>query len=186
MPHVWYLAANYSNLLREYIGADSDSIRFTDVLINPNVEFHFILAFAIDYQGNNSTNGRFNIFWNEQVLSPADVASIKTQNQNVKVAVTLGGDSTNGGFAYFDPQSVSSWVENAAKTLTNIIQKYHIDGIDTDYEQLKAHPSNFAVCIGQLVTTLKKKKLISFASIAPFEDDCPKPLELWRRHGVVT
>lgn len=41
---------------------------------------------------------------------------------------------------------------------------------------MKAHPSTFADCIGQLVTTLKKKKLISFASIAPFEDDCPKPL----------
>ncbi|GKC91233.1 chitinase 2-like protein [Tanacetum coccineum] len=46
------LAAN-SNLLREYIGAESDSVKLTDMPINSKVEVHYILAFAIDYTSDN-------------------------------------------------------------------------------------------------------------------------------------
>ena len=58
-------APTNSNLFREYIGAEFNNVKFTDVPINPNVEFHFILSFALDYDtsGNPSpTNGNFNIF----------------------------------------------------------------------------------------------------------------------------
>ncbi|KAL6011151.1 hypothetical protein ACLOJK_001595 [Asimina triloba] len=189
-----FAAAN-SNLFREYIGAESDSVKFTDVPINTGAEFHFILAFTIDYSHGKSpspTNGNFNIFWETKHLGPSDVASIKRSHHNVKVALSLGGDTVGNGhaYAYFQPNSISSWVSNAVSSLTQIINQYNLDGIDIDYEHFHAHddPETFAECIGQLVTTLKKTRTISFASIAPFDDGGPVQshyLALWRKYGNI-
>nr|DAD25994.1 TPA_asm: hypothetical protein HUJ06_027462 [Nelumbo nucifera] len=57
-----------SNLFREYIGAEFKNVTFSDVPINPDVRFHFILAFAIDSVLDNSsspstTNGNFSVYW---------------------------------------------------------------------------------------------------------------------------
>ena len=63
--------------------------------INSKVEFHFILAFYIDYTNGNSpspSNGKFNIFWESNYLGPGVIASIKHWHSNVKVSVSLGGD----------------------------------------------------------------------------------------------
>ncbi|XP_068667927.1 chitinase 2-like [Aristolochia californica] len=183
-------AAPGSNLFREYIGAEFNNVRFSDVPINPGVDFHFILSFAIDYSTSGSaspTNGNFNIFWDSDNLSPSQVHSIKSSHRNVKVALSLGGDSVSDGYAYFDPSSVNSWVQNAVSSLTRIIQNYGLDGIDIDYEHFKADPNTFAECIGQLVTTLKKNGVISFASIAPFDDDDVQShyMALWRKYSHV-
>ncbi|KAI7982058.1 hypothetical protein LOK49_LG15G01507 [Camellia lanceoleosa] len=182
-------AAN-SNLFREYIGAEFNNIKFSDVPINSNVEFHFILAFAIDYTTSSSsspTNGQFNVFWDADNLSPSQVSSIKSQHSNVKVALSLGGDSVGSGSAYFNPSSVDSWVSNAVSSLTHIIEQYGLDGIDIDYEHFKSDPETFAECIGKLITTLKQNGVISFASIAPFDDDQVQShyLALWKSYGHV-
>ncbi|KAJ4845828.1 hypothetical protein Tsubulata_008238 [Turnera subulata] len=181
-------APTNSNLFREYIGAEFNNVRFQDVPINSNVEFHFILSFAIDYDTSSSpspTNGKFNIFWDNDNLSPSQVSSIKNSHSNVKVALSLGGDSVQGGYAYFDPSSVSSWVSNAVSSLTKIIKENHLDGIDIDYEHFKADPDTFAECIGQLISTLKKNGVIKFASIAPFDDDQVQShyQTLWKSYG---
>ncbi|KAK8683552.1 hypothetical protein V6N13_039611 [Hibiscus sabdariffa] len=94
-------AAN-SNLFREYIGAESDSIKFSDVPISSGVEFHFILAFAIDYTHDyhpSPSNGKFNVFWETKNLGPCQVSSLKDSSSNVKIAVSLGGDSVGKGLA---------------------------------------------------------------------------------------
>lgn len=181
-------APKNSNLFREYIGAEFNNVKFTDVPINPNVDFHFILSFAIDYDTSSSpspTNGKFNVFWDSENLSPSDVSSIKNQYSNVKVALSLGGDSVQGGYAYFNPSSVNSWVSNAVSTLTDIIKQYNLDGIDIDYEHFQADPETFTECIGQLISTLKKNSVISFASIAPFDDDQVQShyQALWKKYG---
>ncbi|XP_065869467.1 chitinase 2-like [Euphorbia lathyris] len=181
-------APSNSNLFREYIGAEFNNVKFTDVPINPNVDFHFILSFAIDYDTSSSpspTNGKFNVFWDSNNLSPSQVSSIKSQYPNVKVALSLGGDSVQGGSAYFHPSSVNSWVSNAVSSLTYIIKQYNLDGIDIDYEHFQAEPETFAECIGQLVSTLKKNGVISFASIAPFDDDEVQShyQALWKKYG---
>ena len=177
-----------SNLFREYIGAEFKNVKFSDVPINPDVDFHFILSFVIDYDTSSSpspTDGKFNIFWDSENLSPSQVSSIKSQNSKVKVALSLGGDSVGGGNAYFDPSSVDSWVSNAVSSLTNIIKEYNLDGIDIDYEHFKADPDTFAECIGRLIKTLKSNGVISFASIAPFADDQVQShyLALWKSYG---
>ncbi|WRX32561.1 Glycoside hydrolase family 18 [Theobroma cacao] len=177
-----------SNLFREYIGAEFNNVRFTDLPINSDVEFHFILSFAIDYETTGSpspTNGKFNVFWDSDNLSPSQVSAIKSRNSNVKVALSLGGDSVGDGYAYFDPSSIDSWVSNAVSSLTDIIQEYNLDGIDIDYEHFQADPHTFAECIGRLITTLKKNGVISFASIAPFDDDDVQShyKALWKSYG---
>ena len=142
-------APTNSNLFREYIGALFKNVKFTDVPINPNAEFHFILSFAIDYDtsGNPSpTNGKFNIFWDSENLSPSQVSSIKNAHPNVKVALSLGGDTVRDVPASFSPSSVDSWVSNAVSSLTRIIKQYQLDGIDIDYEHFKADPDTFAEC----------------------------------------
>ncbi|KAK8683498.1 hypothetical protein V6N13_039588 [Hibiscus sabdariffa] len=177
-----------SNLFREYIGAEFNNVKFTDLPINSNVEFHFILSFAIDYDTSSSpspTNGKFNVFWDSGNLGPSQVSSIKNSHSNVKVALSLGGDSVGDGSAYFNPSSVDSWVSNAVSSLTDIIQQYNLDGIDIDYEHFNADPDTFAECIGQLIKTLKKNGVISFASIAPFDDDDVQShyKALWKSYG---
>ncbi|KAF8010669.1 hypothetical protein BT93_J1348 [Corymbia citriodora subsp. variegata] len=180
-------ALSQSGLYREYIGAEFKGVRFSDVPIHPGVEFHFILSFAIDYDSSPSpTNGRFNVFWDTGNLTPAQVASIKSGNSKVKVAVSLGGASVgNGNTVYFSPSDPDSWVSNAVSSLTAIIQQYHLDGIDIDYESFKADPDTFAECIGRLISTLKSRGVISFASIAPYADDAVQShyLALWSKYG---
>ncbi|KAK7261423.1 hypothetical protein RIF29_27733 [Crotalaria pallida] len=181
--------ASGSNLFREYIGAEFNNVKFSDVPINPNVNFHFILSFAIDYDTSSNspspTNGKFNIFWDTQNLSPSQVSSIKSKYSNVKVALSLGGDSVGDGFCYFNPSSIDSWVSNAVSSLTSIIKEYDLDGIDIDYEHFKSDPNTFAQCIGKLIKTLKTNGVIKFASIAPFDDDQVQShyLALWKSYG---
>ncbi|KAK7312521.1 hypothetical protein VNO77_36431 [Canavalia gladiata] len=186
--HARATSPSSSNLFREYIGAEFNNVKFSDVPINPSVQFHFILSFAIDYDTSSSpspTNGKFNVFWDTNNLSPTQVSSIKSTNSNVKIALSLGGDSVGGGSAYFDPSSVDSWVSNAVSSLTNIIKEYNLDGIDVDYEHFKADPNTFAECVGKLIKTLKNNGVITFASIAPFDDDQVQShyLALWKSYG---
>lgn len=182
-------AAPSSNLFREYIGAEFKNVHFSDVPVDQGVEFHFLLSFAIDYDasGSSPTDGTFNIFWDSINLGPDQVSLVKDQHPNVRVGLSLGGDSVHGSYAYFEPSSINSWVSNAVTSLTAIIKNYNLDGIDIDYEHFKADPETFAACIGQLISTLKKNGVIRFASIAPFanEDVQSHYLALWRKYGNI-
>lgn len=179
------------NLFAEYIGALSKNVTFSDVPINPAVEFHFILAFAIDYTTESGspvpTDGNFNIFWDTGNLSPEAVEAIKAQHSNVKVALSVGGDSVpnNQKAEKAEFNASSAWVDNAVSSLSKIIEEYHLDGIDIDYEHFQADNETFAECIGQLIGRLKQSNVISFASIAPFDDQEVQShyLALWNKYG---
>ncbi|KAL9994405.1 putative chitinase [Helianthus debilis subsp. tardiflorus] len=179
-----------ATVFSEYIGANFANVRFSDVPINPNIQFHFILSFAIDFTSGPSpkpTNGKFNVFWDSENLSPSQVLSIKRQHPNVKVALSIGGDSVNDKAVNFTAFSIDSWVSNAVSSLTSVIKQYHLDGIDIDYEHFHATPNIFAECIGRLVKSLKQNRVISFASIAPYDDgDVQRHyMALWRSYARV-
>ncbi|KAK9940328.1 hypothetical protein M0R45_016996 [Rubus argutus] len=180
-------APSNSNVFREYIGAEFKNVKFSDVPINPNVEFHFLLSFAIDYDtsGSSPTNGNFNVFWDSANLGASQVSAIKKRHSNVNVGLSLGGDTVNGAFAYFNPSSIDSWVSHAVSSLTSIIKQYNLDGIDIDYEHFKSDPNTFSECIGRLIKTLKNNGVIKFASIAPFADAEVQShyLALWKSYG---
>ncbi|KAJ6846914.1 chitinase 2-like [Iris pallida] len=181
----------YCSLFTEYIGAEGLGVRFSDVPIHPAIDFHFILSFAIDYTTSRSnptpTDGRFSVFWDAENLTASSVADIKRRHRNVKVAVSLGGASVGKSNidVYFQPSSVDSWVENAVSSLTKIIKEYNLDGIDIDYEQFRADDDTFAECIGRLVATLKEDGVVSFVSIAPFENLQVQShyLAFWKKYG---
>ncbi|KAF8402796.1 hypothetical protein HHK36_010887 [Tetracentron sinense] len=183
------VAATNGKLFREYIGAESKNVTFSDVPVNPNVEFHFILSFAIDYTTSSTspspTNGHFNVFWDSNTLTPSQVSAIKARHSNVKVALSLGGDSVSNRNVYFQPTSVTSWIQNAVSSITKIIKEYNLDGIDIDYEHFSSDPNAFTECIGRLIVILKQNRVISFASIAPYDDDPVQShyLALWRKYG---
>ncbi|KAJ1687069.1 hypothetical protein LUZ63_018459 [Rhynchospora breviuscula] len=187
-----------SNHFTEYIGAKFNNVKFSDVPINSGVEFHYILSFAIDYSDATtppaSTNGNFGAFWDTENLSPDAVSAIKEKHSNVKVAVSLGGGTIGADDkVYFKATSVDSWVSNAVSSLTSIIKEYNLDGIDIDYENFSDDENDiekFTECIGRLITILKRDGVISFASIAPFDDsDAPVRQKmykvLWSKYSSV-
>jgi len=183
-------------LFREYIGAQSTGVQFTDVPINAFVSFHFILSFAIDYTPVGQqptpvpTNGVFSPFWDTGNLTPAAVAAIKAAHPNVAVMAGLGGDSVQEIVkVFFTPTSVDSWVANAVASLTGIINTYGLDGVDVDYEHFTdgVAVNTFVECIGRLLTQLKKKMPYITTSIAPFEDPVIQKYyqPLWRKYSGV-
>jgi hypothetical protein len=183
-------AGGNSNLFREYIGANYNGVRFADVPVDPRVRFDYILAFVIDYttttEPPSPTNGQFNVFWQNLVLTPAAIAEAKRRNPNVRVAVSLGGDTVSGRPVYFNVTcGVDAWVHNAVESLTGIIQHYGLDGIDIDYEHFQVDPATFAECAGRLVAALKSSGVIRFASIAPYGNDTVQQYyrTLWAAHG---
>ncbi|KAH6556014.1 hypothetical protein KP509_1Z210800 [Ceratopteris richardii] len=181
-------SSNYNGkIFREYIGALYNGLKFTDVPINTGVTFHFILAFAIDYTSSASpTNGLFNIYWQNSVLTPATVQAIKSQYSKVKVMLSLGGDTISGQPVQFRATSVNSWVSNAVSSLTSLISQYHLDGIDIDYEHFDSVSTDtFVSCIGQLIQQLKSSGVISVASIAPFDGVQTQYKALWDQYNNV-
>lgn len=177
-----------SKLFREYIGAEGVGVTFSDVPIDSRVEFHFILSFAIDYTTSSHpspTNGNFNVFWDTENLTPSHVSAIKASHPNAKVALSLGGDTVAGKYVNFSSTSINSWVRNAIDSIVQITKIYKLDGIDIDYEHFQTDPNTFAECIGRLLFYLKQNNVVSFTSIAPYEDDSVQPyyLALWRKYG---
>lgn len=182
------IRASPEKLFTEYIGAEDKNVRFSDVPIISTIDFHFLLSFAIDYTDTSSprpTNGDFSVYWDNINLGPSQVSAIKALHSNVKVGMSLGGDTINNRNVYFNPTSVSSWVANAIHSVTRIVNEYNLDGIDIDYEHFISDPETFAECIGRLIFYLKQNNVVSFISIAPYEDDSVQPyyLALWRRYG---
>ncbi|KAL8496787.1 hypothetical protein ACS0TY_020460 [Phlomoides rotata] len=182
------IQASAEKLFREYIGAEDKNVKFSDVPIDPTIDFHFLLSFAIDYTNTptpSPTNGKFRVNWDAVNLSPDEVSSIKARHANVKVGMTLAGDSINRKPVFFHPISINSWVANAIHSITDIVRKYDLDGIDIDYEHFKTDPDTFAECIGRLLFYLKQNQVVSFTSIAPYQDDSVQPyyLALWRKYG---
>ncbi|KAJ9188926.1 hypothetical protein P3X46_000276 [Hevea brasiliensis] len=151
-------ATTNSRLFREYIGAEGKGVRFTYVPANPNVEVHFILSFAIDYSSSSNPFPTNGDFI---------VSSIKASHANVKVAMSLGRDTIKGQDVF--------------------VRKYKLDGIDIDYEHLSTDSDTFAECIGRLLFYLEEKRILSFASMAPYNDHSVQPyyLALWKKYGHV-
>ncbi|CAN4119980.1 unnamed protein product [Withania somnifera] len=112
-------------------------------------------------------------------------ASSRMSSLVMSLFTRLGGDGVGGSGAYFNPSSIDSWVSNLVSSLTDIIRQYNLDGIDIDYEHFQDDPDTFLDRIGRLITTTKKKGVISFASIAPYDDDEVQShyKALWKIYG---
>ncbi|CAI0376821.1 unnamed protein product [Linum tenue] len=172
----------------EYIGATGSPIEFDAVPIQPGIDFHFILGFAIDADSSGTPlNGEFKPYWAD-TLSPESISSLKAQHgPSVKVMASLSGWSLGGKvLRWTRPNNQSLWISNAASSLRSLIATYHLDGVDVDYENFgrgKGDIESFAFCIGELIAQLKRENSISVASIAPFHTTVAPYAALFRRYG---
>lgn len=170
----------------EYIGATGIPITFDSVPISNDIDFHFILSFAIDADPSaNPQNGKFSPYW-EPSLTADSVVAIKAEHPNVKALASLSGWSLdNIVLRWRNPPNPNLWISNAFSSLQALATEYHLDGIDIDYENFPEGSSSFAFCIGELITLLKNQSVISVATIAPFYSTVSPYLELFKRYGEV-
>ncbi|QCE13163.1 chitinase 2-like [Vigna unguiculata] len=146
-------------------------------IINRRIpEFHFILAFAAedyveDGSGKKVGKGNFSANWNVTKFSAKKIRELKEDYEHVKVVISLGGRGTNFPF---NPQDKEIWIDNAKKSLNQIITvlyKFHhetvIDGIDINYEHIESSEDEFAYCIGKVIDYLKSNISGVVVSIAP-------------------
>ncbi|KAH0711697.1 hypothetical protein KY289_007656 [Solanum tuberosum] len=170
--------------MMEYIGATGKPITFDDVPIDEGIDFHFILSFAIDADSlGNPQNGKFSPYW-ASTLTPNSVASIKSKYPNVKVLASLSGWSIGSKvLSWYKPIDTQQWISNAFTSLKSIVNTYHLDGIDIDYERFPKHNETFSYCIGELITLLKNQIVISIATIAPYYRTIVPYIELYKNYG---
>ncbi|KAF6170486.1 hypothetical protein GIB67_031894 [Kingdonia uniflora] len=172
--------------MMEYIGATGIPMTFDPVSVEDGIDFHFILSFAIDANSSgNSQNGVFSPYW-VPTLTPEGVAAIKESHPNVKVMASLSGWSLGDTVLHwYDPEDPDKWVSNGVSSLKSIINKYHLDGIDIDYETFPKNQTKFAYCIGGLISELKNQSVITVATIAPFYSTTDPYIELHDGYGDV-
>ncbi|TKY63750.1 RuBisCO-associated protein [Spatholobus suberectus] len=171
-----------SKVIREYTSDDSftkfDIPRSASASVK---EFQVALTFARDYDGKNSTKGKFIPYWDTVKVTPEVIAHFKTKYPSAKVLVSIGNDKGQFPFQIDEPH-LAAWVSNATESLTGIIKDYKLDGIDVYYEDIVASsPAIFVYCIGELIKNLKEHKVITEASISPnaaTHDNYYKPLYL--------
>jgi hypothetical protein len=175
-------------VMMEYIGATGIPITLDDVPIEDDIDFHFILSFAIDSdRSGNPQNGKFSPYW-ASTLTPSSIADVKASHPNVKVLASLSGWSIGGKvIRWYDPVDPNQWISNAFSSIRSLSISYHLDGIDIDYEIFpgKNFNTTFAYCIGELITLLKNQSVISVATIAPFYNTTVPYLELFKGYGGV-
>nr|XP_016481599.1 PREDICTED: chitinase 2-like [Nicotiana tabacum] len=171
-------------VMMEYIGATGKPITFDDVPIDEGIDFHFILSFAIDADHlGNPQNGNFSPYWASN-LTPDSVASIKSKYPNVKALASLSGWSLGQKVLnWYKPADTHRWISNAFTSLKSIVNTYHLDGIDIDYERFPKHNETFTYCIGELITLLKNQSVISVATIAPYYRTVLPYIELYKNYG---
>ncbi|KAL1538950.1 chitinase 1-like [Salvia divinorum] len=171
--------------MMEYIGATGAPVKLDDVPIKDDIDFHFILSFAIDADSSGAPqNGIFSPYWAE-TLTPEAVAGVKSRHPNVKAMASLSGWSLGSKtLSWYNPRNRDLWISNAFSSLKTLIQTYHLDGIDVDYERFPKHSNDsFAYCVGELITMLKNHSLITVATIAPFYTTVAPYVELHGRYG---
>ncbi|XP_042472559.1 chitinase 2-like [Zingiber officinale] len=176
-----------AKVIMEYIGATGKPVTFSHVPVNPNIDFHFILSFAIDAGHSGAArHGVFSPYW-ASTLTPAAVRAVKARHPNVKVLASLSGWSLgNKVLRWHDPADPSLWIATAAASLKSLAAEYHLDGVDADYESFERNATDFAFCIGELIAGLKAEGAIAVATVAPFDDTAGRYAELlWRYGGVI-
>ncbi|KAL5982656.1 hypothetical protein ACLOJK_016731 [Asimina triloba] len=169
-------------VMMEYIGATGVAATFDKVPIEDGIDFYFILGFAIDADPSGQPqNGIFSPYW-ANTLTPESVAAIKARHPNVKALASLSGWSVGGHVLHwYDPKDPELWISNAAESISSLAIKYHLDGIDIDYENFPKRNSTFAFCIGELITRLKNQNVITVATIAPYYKTVGPYIELYNR-----
>ncbi|XP_027337299.1 ruBisCO-associated protein-like [Abrus precatorius] len=174
------------NVFRQYANDDS----FSDPKTIPTCanEFQLVLAYARDYDGINSTKGKFIPYWDTEKVTPAKIKQFKHSagRTTVKVLVSIGNNGEQ--FPFDCGTDTRAWITNATESLKRIIADYNLDGIDVRYDKIvpSITADDFVTCIGQLIDNLKGDKVITRASIAPnFANSDKFYVPLFRKYNSI-
>ncbi|KAG9457266.1 hypothetical protein H6P81_001774 [Aristolochia fimbriata] len=180
-----------NKVMMEYIGATGVPVTFDAVPVKDGIDFYFILSFAIDGDASGEPqNGVFSPYW-APTLTPESVSAIKQQYPNVKALASLSGWSLRDKVLQrYDPEDPELWISNAVSSLQSLVTTYHLDGIDVDYENFprprnNSTPSLFPYCVGELITRLKNRGIITTATIAPYYKTVAPYVDLHGRYSAV-
>ncbi|KAJ8752027.1 hypothetical protein K2173_001053 [Erythroxylum novogranatense] len=175
-----------AKVIMEYIGATGAPVTFDSVPIEDKIDFHFILGFAIDANlGGKSQNGKFSPYWTN-TLTKESVLAIKKRYRKVKVLASLAGWSIGRKvLRWYNPKEPEKWISNAFNSTKSMVETYHLDGIDVDYENFPRRNVTFAYCVGELISLLKNQSVISVATIAPYYDTVDTYVGLFQKYGNV-
>lgn len=164
-----------SRVVVGYIGAypgGRPAPRIFDVPIADDVTFYFALSFARD--GNR--DGIFKPVWDEQI-TPEIILQAK-QNDSRKFLASLGGGDN---FPWQEPADKEAWIRNATASLAGLMDTYHLDGIDVNYEL--GLGDTFVESIGRVAIALKAQKNADI-SITPFNATWSFYKSLWEQYGL--
>ncbi|MCO5609381.1 hypothetical protein L7F22_063607 [Adiantum nelumboides] len=80
---------------------------------------------------------------------------------------------------WYDPKDKATWLNNAFSSITGLVKRYNLDGIDVDYDNFH-YPNNFSSTMGELLARLRKEEEVKVVSIAPFNWMIPSCIELFQ------
>jgi hypothetical protein len=149
-----------------YVGAQpggrpAPNLADVPVITDPMFGFVFTLAFAKDTGGGN-----FQPVW-DPAITPDVIAQLKQGNESIEFRASLGGDANYG--PWIPPSDQVAWIDTATSSLSQLMQTYHLDGLDIDYEGGPAGlDASFVQCISQVLINLSSPTRSAFTSIAPF------------------
>lgn len=166
----------------EYVGARPNGIQAPDLtqfpLPPPPGDVFFMLAFA-----NDAGGGNFQPNW-DPAITP-DLISQLTQNGGVNFRASLGGDYRYG--PWVPPSDQAGWVTNAASSLGQLMDTYHLEGIDIDYEGLpdgSPLDDSFVQCMSQVIVNLGSARNGTVASLIPFGQTIGQYQALYNQCGT--
>lgn len=115
-----------------YIGVDPaaripPNLSPVPVNTHSNFSFVFVLAFARDPNRDGNFTSAL-----DASITPQLIESLQQAKPNRRFIASLGGGDN---WSWQDPSDVTTWVNNAVTSLTNMKNTYHLDGFDLDYEQ---------------------------------------------------
>jgi hypothetical protein len=136
---------------------------------NPNFEaFFFVLTFARDVNGD----GNFVAQWATDTITPEWIQQLQQENPKRVFRASLAGsyDPEQPGTAWQTPADEKGWVNNATSSLLSLMDTYHLDGIDIDYEA--GLDSSFGPVMAQVIQNIGQQRG-STATLAPFGSTWP-------------
>ncbi|TKY63739.1 RuBisCO-associated protein [Spatholobus suberectus] len=105
-----------------------------------------------DYDGINSTKGKFIPYWDTAKVTPEVITNFKKGYGAVNALVSIGNNNSQFPFKIGPGMGRDAWIADATVSLTGIVRDYHLDGIDVNYEDFgSGQQGNFGHCTGEFI-----------------------------------
>lgn len=127
-----YVEVNYNNIENTSCYVRSD---------NNKTFFNVVSIFAANINGESPNAPE--IFFNDKTVTVLHSSAIQhLQNKGMKVLITLLGNHQNAGWSCMtDPYAAKKFADK----IVNLVNYYHLDGVDIDDEYSTCLPNNYSI-----------------------------------------